>query len=1723
MNILKTNKRKSAKQRKAFSKTLKLASLTCFLVIFSILVSIASGIVGTFASELTPFSDEGLDARVIPSATAVDEGNNVVFRVRVINRGPTNAENVTVTTQLANGLQFVETNASGAVVTGQEVVVNLLTIAFTGVPTVDFHEFTITAQGVEVGRAPTTATITQDGTEQMTYSTSVMVQPSFFWEGNVDGTRNPVLYEPMFTPADGTRFNAVTGEFITSAPWDLDDDFTYGPISVNITGAQTGIIDDALFMLDPSNNTAELMRLPRWGNAASNGNATNNWLVTEGFTVTIPATLEHDGVTYDVISLGTDLIGAQELTPTIASRTNRWDVIVIPEGVTHIQANAFRDHLARRFYLPSTLLYIGEEALSRRLPPFGGRRDTWLISPGGNALPEGLKEIGASFVSERNFGGGLTARRTILPFPESLEVVGTRTLINGGGIFGTSAGTSVPFCSVTGGGDVLTVPAAWTHIPPRFANLRSPNVHNSFVNISLHDGITHIHENAFNFGSASNPTNTSWHWPANLEYVGEALFEGFMFNSVEAATNFLNFPPTLTTIGNRAFHEIRFAGGPPIPLDFSPLENVTMLGFNPFSANDARTNWDTGFVWGPDTGASIPPTWNALPQNFFTSQGNVRDVVLDLSTTNIRYIGDGAFQHPSNWAPPWHEGIGFVGFLPPTTLEWLGNNAIRNQRNMRGDLIFHEGLLHIGFEALALLNPGTNVANYQTWAQGWDGVLCIPRSVVSFGHRNVNWPGPDPTVPHLAPLSRAWGGTNFSEIRHHRFVREMEGSLPDVDDRFDGIVDREWGESVLQISEEDPLLYKSARWTNTNLTEAEIKFQYGALIPWTLAFDLVFVLDYSSSMLDPVMAYYDGVDYWIPRWLVQQNLLQDAIDIFLNSQGYDNRVAVTTFGGGAGGTPATLVAPNAAQNATIRENTTVGHLWSSAEVDSNLDAGFSGDEAHVNNILRERPHLCSNQNTNYGVGLENAINMINARTDTSRQPVVIVIGDGEPWPILPSMANERLLPEVPWEPVPFDPEHQMFDPTHPNYPFHPDFPTGPIDPHRYQRAFNLMRRGTAHADWLRDQGIPLLPLGVFLSDGEGLIVAERARAALRDLSTNRDMLWDAENTEEFVDALLAIVQAAVTTMPPTIITDHLSSYFDLQFEEDNGEFEFFYTASAGTVTFDLAANPHTFSWDLSGEDTGIIHTLFVNVRLRSQYHTEPIGTGTLPTNSLTEEPRDDIYEEDSPELRRWIVTHEFVSGTPGRTLPSEIAEITPPNRGGYRNGATVAPTNTHPPYKIVNGERWVFVEWDKDDDVIDNDNVHFIGVWVVQSDESNLIISKTVTGALGNQNRDFGFTLTLLDENNLPLTGPFNYTITGAGVTTPQEGTIGSGGRFYLRHGQQIEIEGIPSTARAQVVEDANSNYNTTINMNGTELNAQYTVVHDFLPSLYNQWSTAGLSITANPDNSVTFVAPAGMTNPPDLILNNILVDVSPTMRFQVEADVGGHLLGFSPNFYQACADTPAPNAYRSLFGQFHGTGANDLFGHVGVADINLSGNVNPENGLMDSRDYNTTTGHFETGRIDVCLRALANSAIAAQDDIANATSANLATNGFDWQRPITLGKPGDVSQIVDATNRDLAPVGIRFTTLVPAENDITYTLYSLRVIEPELRQEDLKDTGLHTMIVDRQFDFINDRRPVAQTLADFEPNNWIMLLTASTALLSLAAIIFKLVRRKNPRRRSAK
>ena len=120
-----------------------------------------------------------------------------------------------------------------------------------------------------------------------------------------------------------------------------------------------------------------------------------------------------------------------------------------------------------------------------------------------------------------------------------------------------------------------------------------------------------------------------------------------------------------------------------------------------------------------------------------------------------------------------------------------------------------------------------------------------------------------------------------------------------------------------------------------------------------------------------------------------------------------------------------------------------------------------------------------------------------------------------------------------------------------------------------------------------------------------------------------------------------------------------------------------------------------------------------------------------------------------------IITHEFVSGTPGESLPVEVLNLLPSNKVASA-GETVTPTDFDPKtVGLVNGT-WSFVSWNPTSVVVtgnESEDIKFIGTWTFEEKpvEGTIITHEFVSGTPGESLPNE--VLNLLPENKFVAVG----------------------------------------------------------------------------------------------------------------------------------------------------------------------------------------------------------------------------------------------------------------------------------------------------------------------------------------------------------------------------------
>ena len=152
-------------------------------------------------------------------------------------------------------------------------------------------------------------------------------------------------------------------------------------------------------------------------------------------------------------------------------------------------------------------------------------------------------------------------------------------------------------------------------------------------------------------------------------------------------------------------------------------------------------------------------------------------------------------------------------------------------------------------------------------------------------------------------------------------------------------------------------IMEQARWTDENAGVAEVKVD--AYYTGEKQMDYIFVADLSASM-----AQLGNAEDNNARFYDMQSKLFDMSDKLLGAPGYDCQVAVVTFGG---------------QNGSL------------ATHDS---SGFMKESSQASDYIRGLEPL--NENTDYGLGLQEALKLVEANKAANRNTVVVFLSDGAP-------------------------------------------------------------------------------------------------------------------------------------------------------------------------------------------------------------------------------------------------------------------------------------------------------------------------------------------------------------------------------------------------------------------------------------------------------------------------------------------------------------------------------------------------------------------------------------------------------------------------------------------------------------------------------------------------------------------------------------------------------
>ncbi|MCR0155791.1 SHIRT domain-containing protein [[Clostridium] innocuum] len=89
------------------------------------------------------------------------------------------------------------------------------------------------------------------------------------------------------------------------------------------------------------------------------------------------------------------------------------------------------------------------------------------------------------------------------------------------------------------------------------------------------------------------------------------------------------------------------------------------------------------------------------------------------------------------------------------------------------------------------------------------------------------------------------------------------------------------------------------------------------------------------------------------------------------------------------------------------------------------------------------------------------------------------------------------------------------------------------------------------------------------------------------------------------------------------------------------------------------------------------------------------------------------------------VVYSFKSETEGLELPKEVLELLPVDDGEYVDGTKVKPLELGITEVKVNGGKWVFKNWDKDEEIINGEDITFIGGWIFEKTEEITVLPET--------------------------------------------------------------------------------------------------------------------------------------------------------------------------------------------------------------------------------------------------------------------------------------------------------------------------------------------------------------------------------------------------------------
>lgn len=270
--------------------------------------------------------------------------------------------------------------------------------------------------------------------------------------------------------------------------------------------------------------------------------------------------------------------------------------------------------------------------------------------------------------------------------------------------------------------------------------------------------------------------------------------------------------------------------------------------------------------------------------------------------------------------------------------------------------------------------------------------------------------------------------------------------------------------------------------------------------------------------------------------------------------------------------------------------------------------------------------------------------------------------------------------------------------------------------------------GVVEAKTLRDMGVKVYPIAIFT----------QPNTYLTAISYNQKTAYNAQNADAFESIIMQVVEDIIEQGVPLEISlqDILSEQFTLATGTQAD-----ITVSTGSASF----VGNAITWDLTGAEAGVVHSMKIKVRLKTG--SELSATGALPTNTSLGAADGSLTTSAQPQLERYLKHHLFENGSDaGQPLPDAIMSLLPESGGGYRNHTPVTPAAVTTEVELPSGDKWVFDGWDMETAEIDSADVTFTGVWR----RAGLVFDFTKTDGVGTGLAGAGFDLYVWQGGNAP-------------------------------------------------------------------------------------------------------------------------------------------------------------------------------------------------------------------------------------------------------------------------------------------------------------------------------------------------------------------------------------